>query len=48
MVAHVRHACTGLVAAASVYLKVDQNMPGIAPCFYFKTNYAWPPIPEPD
>lgn len=48
MAAHVRHACTGLAVAVSVYLKVDQNMPGTVPCFYFKTNYAWPPILEPN
>gem|GEM_PF-6350191 len=46
MAAHVRHACTGLVAAVSVCQKVDQNMPATAHCFYFRTNYAKPSILE--
>jgi hypothetical protein len=48
MAVHVRHACTGSVAVASVCQKADQNMHGTAPYYYFKRNYAWPPILESD
>lgn len=48
MAAHVRHACTGLAAAVSICRKADQNMLATAHCFYFKTNYAQPPILEPN
>ena len=46
MAVHVRHACTGSVAAVSAYQKAGQNMPVTALCFYFKTNYAKPSFLE--
>ena len=47
MAVHVRHACTGSVAAASACRKAGQNMPVTVLYCYFKTNYARPPILEP-
>lgn len=46
MAVHVRHACTGLVVAASACQKAGQNMPVTAPYCYFKANYARPPFLE--